>query len=374
MRAVILSHRAADPDLRTRYHAMASQGCHIWLAVPHEWHPAHRTEPFRIRSSDDGKLQIVPVNVRGTLHGNVPARWNTRTISRLLRDVRPDIVQVEEAPHTQVAAVATALARRLSLPTVVVVGDAARSPVSIMHRRYARQTLRGAAGLIAVNTVVAGQFAEFGTTRPRTVIPDKAVRPPLESVQPAQDDFVIGFAGRLVPERGLDILFRACVSVHGTWHLTVVGSGPEQERLEDLAERLGIAARVSWAGGRPASEWHEVWPTLHCLVVPSRTTDDWYDSGGHHVLEAMAHGVPVIATRSGALPDMVGGGGVTVPENDPSGMAEAIRELQQSPTRRRTLAQAARQRVLQEFTEDVLARKNISFWNGVSPASEAASP
>ena len=374
MQAVILSHRAADPGQRSRYHAMASQGCHIWLAVPHEWHPAHRMEPFRTQSSDDGKLRIVPVHVRGSLPGNVPARWNTRTLSRLLRDVRPDIVQIEEAPHTQVAAVATALARRLSLPTVVVVGDSVPPPGSIMQRRYARQTLRGASGLIAANGVVGRRFTEFGSTRPLAVIADRAVRPPLQPVQPTDDDFVIGFAGRLVHERGLDILFQACVSVHGIWHLNVVGSGPEQERLENLAERLGIAARVSWVGGRPASEWHHVWPTLHCLVVPSRTTDAWYDTGGHHVLEAMAHGVPVVAARTGVLPDIVGDGGMTVPENDSAGLAEAIRELQRHPDRRRSLAQAARRRILKEFTEEVLARKTVEFWRRASSGSDAASP
>ena len=374
MRAVILSHRAADPGRRTRYHALASQGCQIWLALPHEWHPAHQPQPFRTQSSEDEKLQIVPVHVRGSLPGNVPARWNTRTISRLLRDVRPDIVQIEEAPHTQVAAVTTALARRLSLPTVVVVGDAVTPTRSIMQRRHARQTLRGASGLIAVNGVVAERFAEFATTQPLAIIRDRAVRPPLESVEPAEDTFVIGFAGRLVPERGLDILFQACVGVHGAWHLHVMGSGPEQERLEDLAERLGIAARVSWVGGRPASEWHQVWPTLHCLAVPSRTTDSWYDAGGHHVLEAMAHGVPVVATRSGVLPDIVGDGGVTVPENDPSGLAEALRELQQHPDRRRSLAQAARRRMLGEFTEDVLARRTVEFWHRASSVSHTASP
>ena len=185
---------------------------------------------------------------------------------------------------------------------------------------------------------------------------------------------MIGFAGRLVPERGLDLLFQACVSVHGTWHLNVVGSGPEQERLEQLAERLGIAARISWVGGRPASEWHQVWPTLHCLAVPSRTTNSWYDAGGHHVLEAMAHGVPVVAAQTGALPDIVGDGGLMVPEDDPGRLGEAIRELQQDPDRRRSLAQAARRRMLQEFTEDVLARKTVEFWLKMSSGSDTASP
>jgi glycosyltransferase involved in cell wall biosynthesis len=62
---------------------------------------------------------------------------------------------------------------------------------------------------------------------------------------------VIGFLGRLDEEKGLDVLLRACVRLYGPWTLTVAGTGPEQETLEALAERLGIASRVTWLGGIP---------------------------------------------------------------------------------------------------------------------------
>jgi glycosyltransferase involved in cell wall biosynthesis len=88
----------------------------------------------------------------------------------------------------------------------------------------------------------------------------------------------------------------------------------------------------------------------------------------------MAHGVPVVAAQTGALPSIIGDGGLIVPEDDPSSFGEAIRELQQDPERRRSLAQAARRHMLQEFTEDVLARKTLEFWHEASSGSDTASP
>lgn len=373
LRAVILSHLAADPSHRSRYHALASLGCQIWLAVPHRWHPVHRTEPFVNQSRDDGRLHVVPVHVRGSLPGDVPARWNTRTIARLLRDVRPDIVQIEEEPRTQVAAVTTVLARRLGLATVILTGTTPAQRGSIMQRRYARQSLTGASGVIAVNGVVADRVR--GTTpAPTALIPAEGATPPLAVSAATSEAFVIGFAGRLVPERGLDVLFQACVQVHGSWQLTVVGSGPEQEALERLAERLGIAARINWAGGRPRSEWGDIWPTLDCLALPSRTTSEWYDPGGIHLLEAMAFGVPVVASDSGVLREIVGSGGVIIPQEDSGALSTILRDLQHDPDRRHTLSEAARRRVLQDFTSDALARKTRAFWQRVAVFPDAATP
>jgi glycosyltransferase involved in cell wall biosynthesis len=281
-------------------------------------------------------------------------------------------VQIEEEPRTQVAAVATALARRMKIPTIAVTGEVAPAKLPIMQRRYAGQTLRGAAGVIATNPVAARHLATHQGAQ--AIIPLAGVHPPLHPVTPDEGPFVIGFAGRLVRERGLDVLFEACRQVHGDWALTVVGSGPGQETLEALAERLGIAARVNWRGGLPAEDWADLWPTLQCLVVPSRTMDGWEDHGGPHLLEAMAHGVPVIVSDTPALVEMVGTAGVPVPAEDPGALAGALRELQQSPERRRSLAGAARQRALDEFTDDAIARRTMSFWQRSTSKVGAATP
>ena len=110
---------------------------------------------------------------------------------------------------------------------------------------------------------------------PHLALPQIGITPPPAVARVAHPGLAIGFLGRLVPERGLDLLFRACVGLAGKWTLTVMGTGPSQEELEALAERLGISARVSWLGALPREAVDQVWPRLDCLVFPARTTQRW---------------------------------------------------------------------------------------------------
>jgi len=179
----------------------------------------------------------------------------------------------------------------------------------------------------------------------------------------------IGFVGRLVPERVLDLLFRACVSLAGKWSITVVGTGPSQEELEALAERLGIAARVTWHGALPRPAIDEVWPRIDCAVFPSRTTPRWVETVGRAPLEAMAHGVAVVASDSGVLPEVVGEAGRVVAEEDVSALAEALYGLYADRAECERLGAAGRRRVLEEFADPAVARKTLDFWGRVKGAS-----
>ena len=137
----------------------------------------------------------------------------------------------------------------------------------------------------------------------------------------------IGFVGRLVPERGLDLLFRACVGLAGKWTLTVVGTGPSQEELEGLAQRLGIAARISWLGALPPAGGGRDLAPARLPGAPIRTTQRWVMTVGRAALHAMAHGVAVVGTDSGALPELVGDAGRIVPEEDVPALTAALQEL-----------------------------------------------
>ena len=116
-----------------------------------------------------------------------------------------------------------------------------------------------------------------------------------------------------IPEKGLDLLFRACVKVVGRWNLIVVGTGPAQEELEGLAERLGIAGRVTWLGALPRSGVEDVWSRLDCIVMPSRTTPRWIEVSPRAALDAMAHGVAVVGSAAGAIPETLGDAGSSSP-------------------------------------------------------------
>jgi glycosyltransferase involved in cell wall biosynthesis len=179
----------------------------------------------------------------------------------------------------------------------------------------------------------------------------------------------IGFIGRLVPERGLDLLFRACVGFTGKWTLTVVGTGPSQEELEALAERLGISARISWLGPLPREAVDQVWPHLDCVVFPARTTPRWVATAARGALHAMANGVPVVATDSGALPEIVGDTGRIVPEEDVPALNGALEALYADRAECERLGAAGRRRIMEEFSDEAVASKTLVFWRSLMPAS-----
>jgi glycosyltransferase involved in cell wall biosynthesis len=149
----------------------------------------------------------------------------------------------------------------------------------------------------------------------------------------------------------------------------VVGTGPSQEELEILAQRLGISARISWLGALPLEAVENVWPSLDCVVLPARTTQRWVLTVGRAALQAMAHGVAVIASDSGALPELVGDAGKLVPEENVPALMTALQELFADRSECERLGAAGRRRVLEQFSDDAIARKTLTFWRSLTPAT-----
>jgi glycosyltransferase involved in cell wall biosynthesis len=173
----------------------------------------------------------------------------------------------------------------------------------------------------------------------------------------------------LVPERGLDLLFRACVGLAGKWTLTVIGTGPSQEELEQLAQRIGISARISWLGALPRQAVDEIWPRLDCVVLPSRTTERWVMTVGSAALHAMAHGVAVVGTNSGALPELVGDAGRIVPEEDVAALAAVLQELYADRSLCERMGDAGRRRIVEHFSDTAIAGKTLTFWRTLTTAT-----
>lgn len=160
------------------------------------------------------------------------------------------------------------------------------------------------------------------------------------------DEFVLGWVGRLSHEKGLDVAIRALALIAKDLAptLLVIGSGREERRLKELAGSLGISGQVRWAGG--IGEAGRLFAAFDLLVISSRT------EGTPMVLfEAMAARVPIIATRVGGIPDVVGADEATlVPSEQPVALAAAIAAARGDPAAGTRRAEAAHAR-LAEFDE-----------------------
>lgn len=363
MRAVIVSTTYLDPASRGKLRALAGLGCTLSVAVPARWSASPRGPVLSATWSDDAGVRVVPITVQGA-HGEA-VRWRAGDLQRLLGEFRPDLVQIEAEAWTPAAATITRCAQRLQIPTTLFAWESLPRTYPFLTAWRRRRTLARLGGLIGGNRLAADLLARERPGVPVAVIPQLGLIPPLEVTRPDHLELEIGFVGRLVPEKGLDTLFRACVKLLGRWRLTVIGSGPALEPLEALAERLGIASRITWKGALPPEQLPDLWPELDCLVVPSRRTGTWVEVAHLALVEAMGHGVTVIGTDSGALPELIDTAGLVVPEDDVPALTAALQHLIDTPRERVRLGQAARLRTMNEYVDDAIARRTLEFWERV---------
>ena len=368
MRAIVLSRSYADPANRAKLRALANNGVTLAVAVPDRWTSADGREQVT-SSGDDGGIRIVPIPIRGRLTEPDRLNWSAKALRALLTDFRPDVVHIEEEPWTQPAALGLRLARKLGIPGVVSTAQSVSRPYSLGERFRRDRSMRLATGVVGTTKLAMTLATKRRPTAPRLALPQMGITAPPPSPRDPHPGLEIGFVGRLVPERGLDILFRACVGLAGKWTLTVVGTGPSQEELEQLAQRLGIAARISWLGALPRQAVEQIWPKLDCVVLPSRTTERWVMTVGRAALHAMAHGVAVVGTNSGALPELLGDTGRIVPEEDVPALAAILQEFYANRSECERLGSMGRRRALEEFSDDAIARKLLGFWRTLAPAT-----
>lgn len=360
MHAVILSPPCADPNRRGKLHALAGLGCTLTVAIPGG------------EASVDRGVRVAPIPVRGPRAEPDRLRWSRRALTALLRDHRPDILQIEAEPTTQAALVAVEAAHRLGVPTVAFSWESLPRTHRWLARRRRRTVLALAAGVIGGNRLAEALLRAEAPHAARAVIPQFGVDLPALTDRPARDALAIGYIGRLLPERGVDLLLRGVSQVMGPWSLRILGTGPEQEALEDLSQRLGLASRVQWLGGGGRAEIERVWQEADVLVVPSRATPGWVDHYHPILVEAMARGLAPVVTDTGALPEIVGDAGLVV--NDVDALGLALQRLLAEPGLRRDLGQAARRRVLATCSDSAVAGQTLAFWRVVLGAGPSAPP
>jgi len=133
----------------------------------------------------------------------------------------------------------------------------------------------------------------------------------------------VGYVGRLAPHKGVHVLLEA-VAADARLKLHVAGDGPSAPDLRARVAALDIPDRVRFFGSLKHEDLPGFYSTLGVLAVPSLPVPGWREQFGRVAVEAMSCGVPVVASDTGALPDVVGGAGELVPPGDPVALREAL--------------------------------------------------
>jgi glycosyltransferase involved in cell wall biosynthesis len=357
MRALILGRSLAEPADRGKLRALAGQGAELTILVPDLSGALARS-----RFETGHGIRILPVPARGDPARPDDWRWSARAVRRAIRDTRPDLIQVEEEPWTAVARTAAREAHKAEIPFITL----ARAPWPERLRsgaaRRRHRVLETASLVLATNTLAADTIRAHRPDLQVEIVPQHGIDLPAAPVQRADDSIRLGFMGRLVPERGLDLLLRAAVRLGAGWEILVSGTGPEQIELEALVERLGIASRVHWLGAQPRAQRLALFSELDLFVATPRSTPEWQELRATPVRIAMAHGLPVVATRSGILPELLDDAGVLIPPDDVDALAEALLALVGDPARRQALGTAGRRRAQELLSDHAVASRTLGAW------------
>ncbi len=278
-----------------------------------------------------------------------------------------DVIDIHEEPFALATAEVLALRwlRRCHAPYLLYSAQNLEKRYPVPFRWFERAALRHAAGVNACNTGAARIVERRGFAgRARTVDlgVDLALFTPGEPRQMPgsgpQHARTVGFVGRLDAAKGADVLLRAA-ALEPELRVAVAGDGPQREELLELARALEIADRVDFVGALSPEQLPDFYRSLDVLAVPSLTTPTWMEQFGRVALEAMACGVPVVVSDSGALPEVVGDAGVVVAEGNAADLAKALAEVVRDPDVATRLRQAG------------LARARAATWDRIAVEHEA---
>src|SRR5215208_93868 len=211
---------------------------------------------------------------------------------------------------------------------------------------------------------------------PNAVIPASDDPPDLTGTLPDGwlEGPLVGVVARLQPEKGVADFLKAAVHVSKITpqvRFLVVGDGPLREELLALAKRIGVEKRVRFLGHRTDAQ--ALIGFMEVLVVPSVT-----EGSPLIVLEAMAAGVPVVASAVGGIPDQIRHDkeGLLVPPGDTGALGEALLNLLRDPACARRLGEAGRRRATSEFAHPTMVRRIEDVYRDAlgRPASRSSAP
>lgn len=202
----------------------------------------------------------------------------------------------------------------------------------------------------------------------RTGIPLDAF-PLVKRTMPEDGRWQFVQACRLIAKKGLKSAMQAFAMFHGfqpNSRFVIAGDGPMKETLLELARELGVAQAVELRGFLDQAALAKLYAESHVFVHPSEMTSDQNQEGvPNSMLEAMATGLPVLATRHGGIPEAVtdGASGLLCPERDPQALMEAMFRFTEHPENMIAMGEDAARSVREEFSQQRAIERLESFYD-----------
>jgi glycosyltransferase involved in cell wall biosynthesis len=384
VKILVASHTYIVDLNREKLRALArlEPNIEVTVVVPRRWRPGGvqnkiiETEPLQ-----EASFQVVPVS--NFSENNQGLLTFGPDLIKLLREFRPDIIQVEQGSKALTYAQFITLNRLLGLQAKNLFFTWWNLPYDLKWpvSRLESYNLRHTDGIIAGNQDGANILRDRGYLGPIKVLPQLGVDETLFRPQPQPelaaslniqpDEFVVGFVGRFVPEKGLLTLLDALSTLPDKpGKLILLGRGDLKAAIAAKATDLNLQNRLIWIESVPHDEVPRYINLMDVLVLPSETTNEfktltsvgWKEQFGHVLIEAMACQVPAIGSDSGEIPYVIDNAGLVFPEGNSRALADCLGQVMDNPQLKQDLAKKGYDRAMNHYTNQAIARQQLEFY------------
>lgn len=333
--------------------------------------PGRCDAQFREKRAAASGVKFVELPLRRAVHPlDLADAWR---LTRQIRELGP--FDVIHAHSSKGGALARLAARWLRTPAVytphafVTLDPTLSATKRAIYGRIERWLAAQCAAIIAVSEDEAEHARSLGIASAKIhVVPNGIDRPDFPPRYFARaklglsaDDVAVGFVGRLAPQKAPEVLLAAFASLapsHQQARLIFVGSGPLEAELRRLAEQRGVAAQVNFVGDVVATQ---LMPAMDLFCLSSR-----YEGLPYVLLEALAAGLPIVATSVGGVATCVTAdrNGIVVPPDDAAALSNALGRLIENAELRRSFA-AASAAMATRFTAEQMVEQTLAVYSQI---------
>jgi len=382
MKVLMISHSCQSrTEGQPKAVELARLGVELRVIVPRRWKHYGQWRPTQHPIENPG-FRLMPMGVALPWTGPGQSYLHFYPgLARALREWPPDIIDLWEEPWSAVSSQACFLRDRLC-PGAALVSETEQNIEKTLpppFEWFRTSVLQQADFVVGRSEEALAIVKRKGFDGPARVVPNAVDADLFQPLSPAaksaarrelgweKDQFIAGYIGRLVEEKGLadfvDALAHTPPDVRGV----LVGDGPFEAQLREQIARLHLESRVSLLPARSPKLLAPLMGALDVLVLPSRTTPRWKEQFGRVLIEAGACAVPTIGSDSGAIPDVIGQAGRIFPEGDALALAKELGDLCAHPAAARALGQNGLQAVQSRYTWAKVAGAMLDIYRELRP-------
>jgi len=387
MKILVASHTYIVDLNREKLRELAGlePGIEVTVVTPRIWQPGGvQNKTIETQPLQEGSFRVVPVS--NLSKNNQGLLTFGADLIPLLRQFKPDIIQVEQGSKALAYAEFITLNKLLGLKAKNVfftwwnLPYNLEFPISLLES----YNLKNTHGIVVGNQDGAEILRQRGYQGQMAIMPQLGVDESLFKPQPQptlaaklrieSNDFVVGFVGRFVEEKGILTLLEALASLPDLpWKLLLLGRGPLQEVLLERAAENNLKERLILVESVAHDQVANYINLMQTLVLPSETTYKfktltavgWKEQFGHVLIEAMACKVPVIGSNSGEIPHVIKEAGLVFPEGNVSELRKCLLHLMENRELRDKLATLGYEKAIKQYTNKALAKQLLDFYKQI---------